>query len=162
MTTRPQRDLELHGKDYYFVSQEVFEQYICENKLVEWEEVYPGRYYGTLKSEIQRLWKEGKHVVFDVDVLGGINLKKYFKDQALAVFVKVNSLDDLRKRLFQRNSDSEESIQERVSKAEEEYAYADRFDVTLINDLLPNALDHAEQLIEQFLQKQTENPFQKK
>jgi guanylate kinase len=159
-TTRPKRMSEVDGKDYYFITKDEFEQHIQNNELVEWEEVYPGRFYGTLKSEVQRLWNEGKHVVFDVDVVGGINLKNYFKEQSLAVFIKVSSFDALKLRLLQRNSECDESINIRVSKAEEEYSYADRFDIELINDSLPDALAQAEQLIEQFMQNPVENSCQ--
>jgi guanylate kinase len=159
-TTRPQRVSEVHGKDYYFISREEFKQHIKNNNLIEWEEVYPGRFYGTLVSEVQRLWSEGRHVVFDVDVVGGINLKEYFKDRALAVFVKVSSLKDLKDRLRQRNSESEESISVRLNKAEEEYGYADRFDAILINDSLTDALEQAKLLVEQFIHNPVENPFQ--
>jgi guanylate kinase len=159
-TTRPQRVSEVHGKDYYFISQEEFEQHIKNSNLIEWEEVYPGRFYGTLVSEVQRLWSEGRHVVFDVDVVGGINLKEYFKDRALAVFVKVSSLKAIKDRLRQRNSESEESIAVRLNKAEEEYGYADRFDAILINDSLTDALEQAKSLVEQFIHNPVENPFQ--
>jgi guanylate kinase len=158
-TTRPQRVSEIHGKDYYFISREEFEQHISNNNLIEWEEVYPGRFYGTLFSEVERLWSEGCHVVFDVDVVGGIKLKEYFKDRALAVFVKVSTLESLKERLRQRNSESEESIEVRLNKANKEYSYADRFDSILVNDSLTDALAIAELLVEQFIHNPVENTF---
>ena len=118
---------------------------------MEWQEVYPGKFYGTLKSEIQRIWDKGCHVIFDVDVIGGLNLKKYFKDDALAVFVKVSSLEILRDRLQYRNSESAENMAIRLNKAMAEYEFANEFDVTIVNDELPLALQQAESLVTQFI-----------
>jgi guanylate kinase len=157
-TTRPPRDSEAHGKDYYFITTQEFQHHIQKQNLIEWEEVYPGRFYGTLASEVQRLWDEGRHVVFDVDVVGGINLKNYFKERALSVFVRVGSLQDLKDRLSKRNSDCHESITVRLMKAEEEYNYADRFDLILNNDSLADALAQAEKLVSDFIDKSIENP----
>lgn len=150
-TTRQPRELEVDGKDYHFISQSAFENYIKNDELVEWQEVYPGKFYGTLKSEIQRIWDKGCHVIFDVDVVGGLNLKKYFKDDALAVFVKVSSLEILRDRLQFRNSESAENMAIRLNKAIAEYEFANAFDVTIINDELPIALQQAESLVSQFI-----------
>ena len=151
VTTRSPRESEVDGKDYHFISQAAFENHIEKNELVEWQEVYPGKFYGTLKSEIQRIWDKGCHVIFDVDVIGGLNLKKYFKDDALAVFVKVSSLEILRDRLQYRNSESAENMAIRLNKAMAEYEFANEFDVTIVNDELPLALQQAESLVTQFI-----------
>ncbi len=151
VTTRSPRESEVDGKDYHFISQAAFENHIEKNELVEWQEVYPGKFYGTLKSEIQRIWDKGCHVIFDVDVIGGLNLKKYFKDDALAVFVKVSSLEILRDRLQYRNSESAENMAIRLNKAMAEYEFANTFDVTIVNDELPLALQQAESLVTQFI-----------
>ncbi len=150
-TTRQPRESEVDGKDYHFISPFAFENHIKKNELVEWQEVYPGKFYGTLKSEIQRIWDKGCHVIFDVDVIGGLNLKKYFKDDALAVFVKVSSLEILRDRLQYRNSESAENMAIRLNKAMAEYEFANAFDVTIVNDELPLALQQAESLVTQFI-----------
>lgn len=157
-TTRPPRGPEEDGKDYYFMTKEEFEQHIKDRNLVEWEEVYPGVYYGTLKSEIERIWDEGKHVVFDVDVVGGMNLKRYFDKNALAIFIKVGSLEELRNRLVSRNTDSEKSIEERLKKATEEYRYADSFDIEIINDSLEDAYNKSEKAVKTFIDKPIVNP----
>lgn len=146
-TTRQPRGQEVHGKDYYFLSLDDFRGKISSDKFVEYEEVYEGVYYGTLKTEIQRIWDEGKHVVLDVDVIGGVNLKKYFGDDALAIFVQCPSIEELERRLRSRQTDSEESIKQRVGKAEEEMEYAKYFDTVLINDKLENAYAKAGELI---------------
>jgi len=151
--TRSQRPNEVHGRDYYFMSPAEFKSKIEENAFVEWEEVYEGKYYGTLLSEVERIWQQGKHVVFDVDVLGGINLKKFFGDRALAIFVKVPSIDMLRERLTARNTESAESLNQRVAKAEEELQYEKDFDITLVNDHLEEALARAQQYFHNFVEK---------
>lgn len=148
--TRPQRPNEVNGRDYYFMTPEEFRARIDQQAFVEWEEVYSGKYYGTLKSEIERIWEQGKHVIFDVDVLGGINLKNYFGDNALAVFVKVPSLEKLEQRLTDRNTETPESLQQRLDKAREELAHEKDFDVTLVNDDLQQTLQRAQYLYEQF------------
>lgn len=148
--TRPQRPNEVNGRDYYFMTPEEFRAHIDQQAFVEWEEVYSGKYYGTLKSEIERIWEQGKHVIFDVDVLGGINLKEYFGDDALAVFVKVPSLEQLEKRLTARNTETPESLQQRLDKAREELKHEQDFDVSLINDDLQQTLERAQSLYEQF------------
>lgn len=114
---------EVHGKDYYFLSPQEFKQKIDDDEFIEWEEVYEGNFYGTLKSEIQRIWDSGKHVIFDVDVKGGLQLKEYFGDKALAVFVKVPSLDTLEERLKDRGTESEESLSRRIYKAKFEMSF---------------------------------------
>jgi guanylate kinase len=143
---------EVHGRDYYFLSQEEFRQKIREEAFVEWEEVYEGNYYGTLKQEIERVWALGKHVIFDVDVKGALNLKNYFGSKALAVFVKVPSLETLKSRLDDRGTESEESLSRRLYKAEFEMGFAEKFDVVLLNDDLAKAKREAEQLVLAFLQ----------
>lgn len=151
-TTRPSRaERELHGKDYYFLSLEDFKQKISNNELVEWEEVYGGNYYGTLKSEIDRLWSMGKHVVFDVDVKGGLKLKEHFKEKALAIFVRVKDLDILEERLRHRNTESEENIRKRLAKAEFEMTFESGFDKTLISDQLDHTLKESEKLVFDFI-----------
>lgn len=141
---------EQEGKDYYFLSPEEFKRKINKNEFVEWEEVYAGNFYGTLKSEIQRIWSAGKNVVFDVDVKGGINLKKYFGDKALSVFVKVPSLDVLAERLKDRGSESEEDLSRRLFKVKFEMAFEDKFDVVLVNDNLEDSKKRAQQLYDDF------------
>lgn len=151
-TTRPIRtDREINGKDYYFLSADEFKKKIEDGEFVEWEEVYNGNYYGTLKSEIDRLWSLGKHVVFDVDVKGGLNLKKYFKDKALAVFVRVKNPQVLEDRLRHRNTEPEQAIQKRLSKAKYESTFENQFDVTIVSDILDTTLNDAEQLVENFI-----------
>ena len=142
---------EVHGKDYYFLSQDEFRRKIKEDAFVEWEEVYEGNYYGTLKEEVQRIWDEGRHVIFDVDVKGALNLKKYFGDKALAIFVKVPSLDVLQSRLNDRGTESPESLSRRLYKAEFEMGFADKFDVVLLNDDLKRAVAEAEHLVDTFI-----------
>ncbi|MBX2953453.1 MAG: guanylate kinase [Leadbetterella sp.] len=141
---------EVHGKDYYFLSIEEFQAKIKENAFVEWEEVYPGGYYGTLKSEVERLWDAGKNVIFDVDVKGGLKLKEYFGENALAIFVKVPSLEELEVRLRSRGTETEESLSKRLYKVKFEMSFQDRFDVVLLNDNLEESLDKAETLYTTF------------
>lgn len=150
-TTRPQRKNETEGKDYYFLTEEEFKTKIEAGEFIEYEEVYPGRFYGTLHSEIQRLWGEGKHVIFDIDVQGGVNLKNQFKDRALAVFVTPPSLKELEGRLRNRNTETEENIKIRIEKADKELSYAKNFDAVLINDTLEKAESKAETLVKIFL-----------
>lgn len=151
--TRPRRGrTEEHGKDYYFFTSEEFREKIKNNEFVEWEEVYPGAYYGTLKSEIQRIWNEGKHVVCDVDVKGGLKLKNYYCDHALAIFVKVPSLDILRQRLMQRQTETDASIETRMAKAAYEMSFEPEFDVVLVNDNLEKAFEEAERLVLHFIE----------
>ena len=135
-TTRLQRADEIHGTDYYFLSSDEFKALISQDALVEWEEVYPNRFYGTLKSEIERIWQSRKNVIFDIDVKGGLALKRYFGDQALAVFVKAPSLAEIQRRLTHRATDPSDSIEQRLRKAEYEMSFADRFDLIINNDHL--------------------------
>lgn len=141
---------EVHGKDYYFLSISDFRSKIEMEKFVEWEEVYPGGYYGTLKEEIDRLWSLGKNVIFDVDVKGGLQLKKYFGKDALAIFVKVPSIKELEKRLKERGTESEASLAERLYKVEFEMTFQHKFDVILVNDDLKQSFEKAEKLYTDF------------
>jgi guanylate kinase len=150
-TTREKRPHETNGIDYHFMTPEAFRKAIDAGGFVEWEEVYPNQFYGTLKSEIDFIRHSGRHVVFDVDVIGGINLKKHFGDEALSVFVSPPNLESLRKRLESRGTDTPEKIKTRLGKAESEMAYASRFDKVLLNHDLRTALSDAEALVREFL-----------
>src|SRR6187401_1455088 len=144
-STRDRRGrTESHGKDYYFLSPDEFKKKIDEDAFIEWEEVYEGNFYGTLKSEIERIWDEGKDVIFDVDVKGGLNLKKYFGDRALGVFVKVPSVEVLKERLRDRGTESDESLSRRLFKANFEMSFANKFDVVLVNEELQQSLKEAQ------------------
>lgn len=150
-STRDKRGrTESHGKDYYFLSPDEFKKKIDEDAFIEWEEVYEGNFYGTLKSEIERIWSEGKNVIFDVDVKGGLNLKKYFGDRALGIFVKVPSVEVLKERLRDRGTESEESLSRRLFKANFEMSFADEFDVVLVNEDLARSLKEAQALYDEF------------
>jgi guanylate kinase len=150
-STRDKRGrTEEHGKDYYFLSPTEFKRRIDNDEFIEWEEVYEGNFYGTLKSEIERIWAQGKNVIFDVDVKGGINLKKYFGTRALGVFVKVPSLEALKARLSDRGTESPESLSRRIFKAEFEMSFQNEFDVVLVNEALQKSLDEAQQLYDEF------------
>jgi len=145
---------EENGKDYHFLSIHDFKERIDNEEFIEWEEVYPGAYYGTLKSEIERMWDEGKNVIFDVDVKGGINIKKYFGDAALAIYVKVPSMEELEKRLRGRGTDSEDSISRRLYKMKFEMEFQNRFDVILTNDDIETSWQKAEELYESFVRNE--------
>ncbi len=149
--TRKKREGEMNGKDYYFLSIDEFRMKIDEDEFVEWEEVYKNLYYGTLKSELHRIWQNNKNVAFDVDVMGGLNLKRQFGENALSVFVMSPSIEELQKRLEERGLDTPDKIRGRVSKAKFELKYADKFDKVLINDKLETALKEAEQIVRTFL-----------
>lgn len=149
--SRARREGETDGKDYYFLSAQEFRKKIEEGEFVEWEEVYPNQYYGTLKSELERIWAGGHHVVFDVDVVGGLSLKKKFEKQALAIFIKAPSLEELEKRLRDRSTDDELSIRKRIDKASDEMKYAPEFDLTIVNDNLETACAEAEKAVHDFL-----------
>lgn len=150
-TTREARGSEIDGKDYYFISNEEFLHKVAKHEFVEFEEVYSGTFYGTLKSEIQRIWDEGKHVVFDIDVEGGLRLKKKYEEQALSIFVQPPSLEVLKERLKGRGTDSEEKLKERFAKAEKELSYAPKFDIVLKNNDLKVACAEAEELFLKFI-----------
>lgn len=150
-TTRTQRPHEEDGKDYYFISPQEFRVRQGDGKFVEWEEVYEGLYYGTLHSEINRLWSQGKHIVFDIEVKGATNLKKAYPDESLAVFVKPPSPEVLFARLRGRKTEDEESLRKRIARAEEELSYENSFDKVLLNDDLETALAEAEEIVRDFL-----------
>jgi guanylate kinase len=150
-TTRAKRPNEIHGRDYYFISVDDFKKNIQLDAFVEWEEVYRNIFYGTLKSEIQRIWSDGKVVAFDVDVEGGLNIKKLYGKNLLSVFVKPLSVEVLRKRLAERNTESPESLETRIAKAEHELLYENKFDHVILNDTLEHALELAIKLVTDFL-----------
>ena len=151
-TSRAPRGQERNGIEYHFFTADEFRKMIAEDKFVEYEEVYAGSFYGTLKSEVQRIWDKGHVIIFDVDVKGGVNLKKYFGDKALSVFIQAPSVEELRKRLVARGTDSAEAIAKRVTKASKEMTYADKFDYILVNDDLQKAYAEAEKVVDDFLQ----------
>lgn len=150
-TSRNPRTGEKDGIDYYFLSPMEFRKKIEEGSFLEWEEVYTDQYYGTLRSEVERLWSDGYHVVFDVDVVGGLNLKKEFGSRALALFVMPPSLEVMEQRLRNRHTDTEEQLGKRIEKAAEELSYAPRFDVVLINDVLEKSFQEAVRLVKEFI-----------
>ena len=150
-TSRPPRGQEQDGVEYYFIDAPRFRELIAEDAFVEYEEVYKNRFYGTLKSEVERIWAKGHVIIFDVDVKGGVSLKKYFGDQALSVFIQAPSVEVLRERLVKRGTDSAEDIEKRVAKAAEEMTYAPQFDRILVNDDLATALAEADAMVDAFL-----------
>jgi guanylate kinase len=150
-TTRPPRGKEKNGKDYYYISAEDFREKISNNEFAEWQEVYKDQYYGTLKSEIDRIWADKKHVIFDVDVKGGINLKKIFGNRAISVFIMPPSVKDLEKRLLARATDDRSKIKIRVDKAIEEMKLAIHFDHIVINDNLERAQSEVFEMVKSFL-----------
>lgn len=150
-TTRPPRGAEKDGEDYYFLSKSQFQSHIDQGDFIEWEEVYPGVYYGTLVFEIERIWKSQKAVLFDIDVEGGLAIKSQFGEQTLTVFVRPPSVNSLRQRLVDRQTDSAEQVEIRVAKAAEELKKAAAFDQILVNSTLEIALADAEQLVANFL-----------
>lgn len=152
-TTRAKRDYEKDGVDYYFISADDFLQRARNGEFIEWEEVYAGQYYGTLKSEIERIWSRGEHVIFDLDVVGGLNLKKILGDRALSVFVKPPGIDALVKRLESRSTETPEKIAQRIAKAHHEMEYEPRFDTVVVNDDLTTALREAEERVLEFLKQ---------
>jgi guanylate kinase len=152
-TTRPIREGEKNGKDYYFLAEQEFKSRIANDEFIEWEMVYVGKYYGTLKSELLRVWNNDQHIIFDVDVEGGLHIKNKYPTNSLAIFINPPSLETLKQRLTDRNTESDESLNERISKAEHEMSFASEFDVVLTNDDLQKALLEAEKLITDFLEK---------
>lgn len=152
--SRAPRGDEKNGVAYWFISADEFRKRIADDEFVEYEEVYPGSFYGTLKSEVERIWDNGDAIIFDVDVKGGVNLKKYFGDRALSVFIQAPSVEVLRQRLVGRATDSPEAIERRVAKAAEEMTYADKFDHIIVNDDLQKAYVDAEKLVDDFLGKE--------
>lgn len=153
-TSRAPRGKETHGVEYYFFSADEFRRMIAEDRFVEYEEVYAGSFYGTLKSEVERIWAKGNTIIFDIDVQGGVNLKRIFGDQALSILIQAPSIEELRSRLVGRGTDSPEAIEKRISKAASEMEFAaGKFDHTLINDRLEAALEEAERVVGGFLSK---------
>ena len=150
-TTRKPRGNEVNGVDYFFLTVDDFKAKINNDEFLEWQEVYPDNFYGSLKSEVQKILNSGKNILFDVDVVGGSNIKKYYGDRALALFVQPPSISELEKRLMKRCTDKEEVIRERVAKAEKELAYAPLFDVIIVNDNLEHALKETEDRVKAFL-----------
>lgn len=150
-TTRPPRTGEENGKHYYFITSEDFQKRIDNGEFIEWEQVYPGLFYGTLKSEVERLWKEGKTIIFDIDVKGAQNLKRMYGKDCLTVFIKPPSLEILVDRLRQRGTDSEESLKKRVDRIREELSYENTFNRVLVNDMLEHTLREAEQIVQIFI-----------
>jgi guanylate kinase len=149
--SRPKRSYETHGVDYYFLSLEEFKQKIKNDEFIEWEEVYKDNFYGTLKTEVERIWNKGKHVIFDVDVVGGLHLKNQFKERSLAVFVMPPSIEHLEMRLKSRETETHESIARRIGKAEDELKRAEFFDKIVLNDSLEHAFKEAERIVAEYL-----------
>ena len=152
-SSRARRPEEVDGKDYYFMSVQSFKQKIEENAFIEWEEVYKDHFYGTLKSEIQRIWESGNHVIFDVDVVGGLNIKKFYNDLARAIFIMPPSAEVLEERLRKRSTETEENLLIRLKKAKQEVAFAEKFDTVVVNDNLKEAIAEVELNIGSFLGK---------
>lgn len=152
-TSRAPRGEEQHGKEYYFLSVDDFRNRVANDEFVEYEEVYEGCFYGTLKSELQRVWNEGKCIVFDVDVVGGVNIKKMFSNKAMSIFVQPPSVEALRSRLVGRGTDSAEKIEQRLAKAEYELGFASQFDRVIVNDNLDTAKAEVEAVVRDFLEK---------
>ncbi|MBL7794491.1 MAG: guanylate kinase [Saprospiraceae bacterium] len=150
-TTRNRRPHEVDGRDYYFISIDQFKQKIVKDAFVEWQEVYENQYYGTLKTEVERLWAQGKAIVFDIDVKGALNLKNAYPQQSLSVFVKPPSREALLERLSARRTETDESLRKRLARADEELAYENKFDIVIVNDILDNALQEAETVVSAFL-----------
>jgi guanylate kinase len=152
-TSRAPRGAEKDGVEYYFLSPEEFRKRITAEEFLEYEEVYTDKFYGTLKSEVERILEAGDNVVFDVDVVGGCNIKKYYGDRALSVFIKPPSIEELHRRLVGRQTDSPEVIEHRIAKADYELSFADRFDIVIVNDILEDAQKEALHEIHTFLNK---------
>lgn len=150
-TSREKRGQEVHGKDYYFLSAKEFKSKIKAEEFLEWEEVYRDNFYGTLKTEVERIWALGKHVIFDIDVSGGLRIKRKFPEQTLAVFVKPPSIDELKIRLKKRKTENADKINMRVAKASAELATAPLFDVIVVNKNLDDALKESHKLVENFI-----------
>jgi len=150
-SSRERRENEVHGKDYYFLGVEGFQEKIKEDAFLEWEQVYKNQYYGTLKSEIERIWSEGKIVIFDVDVVGGLNIKKQYPKQCLSIFIMPPSLEVLAERLIGRGSDSDESVKKRLDKAEEEISKNNQFDTIILNDNFEIACEQTKEVITNFI-----------
>lgn len=154
-TTRARRENEVDGEDYHFLSQEEFFRLRDQGEFLEWEEVYPGTFYGTLNRALEDIWRRGLHVIFDIDVLGGLNIKKRYPEQTLAVFVQPPDIDTLRERLSKRSTESPDLIEIRVAKAEKELSHAPRFDRVIVNDSLDRAKDEAHRVVSDFVRGQS-------
>lgn len=150
-TNRKKRKHEKHGRDYYFISSKEFKKRIKDGDFLEYEEVYDGQFYGTLKSEIDRLWKAKKHIIFDIDVKGAVNIKKEYPDNSLAVFIKPPSPEVLFERLRNRKTETAKSLKKRIKRATKELTYEEKFDTVLVNDVLATAFEDAEKIIEDYL-----------
>lgn len=150
-TSRDRRGYEMEGIDYYFVGLEGFKEKITNNEFVEWQQVYPDQYYGTLKSELDRIWNKGHHVIFDVDVIGGLNLKKFFGEQALSIFIKPPSVASLKERLESRGTETAEKIALRLSKATLELAKESEFDQVIFNENITDAFIKAKKVVSEFI-----------
>ena len=151
-TTRPAREGEKDGVDYYFITPEKMREHIEKGDFIEWEEVYPGKYYGTYKAELDRIWNQGKFVIFDIDVKGGVNIKKILQQQACSIFIMPPSIEELEKRLRNRNTESEETLKERLSRAKMEISLSENFDYVVCNDDLNTAIARVEEIIAQQMQ----------
>jgi guanylate kinase len=149
--SRAKRKGERDGEDYYFLSVDQFKEKIKKNEFLEWEEVYPDSYYGTLRSEVERLWEAGRHVIFDIDVKGAVNLKKYFPERSITIFIQPPSVQALEERLRERNTESPGLLEQRISKAKEELSYADKFDKIILNVDLKRAFSDTEKVVSDFL-----------
>jgi len=152
-TSRGKRDNEVNGSDYYFISVQEFKERIVREEFLEWEEVYENQYYGTLLTEVQRIWDKGNHVIFDVDVKGGLNIKRKFPDITMAIFISPPSLEELRKRLENRNTEDQTSLDKRVAQAEAEMTFASEFDIVVVNKILEPAVIEVIDTILPFLQE---------
>ena len=150
-TTREMRDYEIEGKDYYFLTPEEFRTRVDNDEFIEWEEVYEDQYYGTLKSEVDRVWGTGKHIVFDIEVKGATNIKNLYGNKCQAIFIKPPSLEILIERLTNRKTESDASLKKRIARVKREMTYQDTFDAVLVNDLLQVALKEAEFMVETFV-----------
>lgn len=151
-TSRSKRAYEVDGHDYHFITVEEFQRRVSQAAFVEWEEVYPGQFYGTLRSEIDRIWSHGNHAIFDVDVVGGLELKRYFGEHALAIFISPPDLEALEARLRSRGTETPESLQKRLDKAAHEMTFAPQFDAVVVNDTLEHACEETHALVARFLQ----------
>ncbi len=152
--SRPKRKNEADGKDYYFLTPEEFKSKIKNEEFIEWEEVYPNSYYGTLKSELNRIWSKKKHVIFDIDVKGGLNIKQKYSKQAIAIFIMPPDLKTLSARLQKRNTENSESLNNRLDKAAQEISSASKFDVIIINEIIDKAKNEACDIVDKFLKNE--------
>jgi guanylate kinase len=149
--SRAKRPTEIDGKDYYFITVDEFRKKIANDEFLEWEEVYKDHFYGTLKSEVERIWSKGYHVIFDVDVMGGLSIKKFYGDKALAIFVMPPSVEELENRLRKRSTETEENLKKRMDKARQELTYASGFDRIIVNEDIEQAIKEAQTLVRKFL-----------